>query len=381
MDQEAAVLPEDLPEGARLQVALFAFDGEIGIASGADVGEIRIQPGGSVGVERLVVEPDNLKNVKLLDRRLFFPVTTPDRAGTFRLRCNIYYKRVLIQSHLIHAEVAPLMERLKRRAIGLAQALRRGRMREPALQTTLDYTLSNTLRLERLAPLKAHSLSLMLNDNGDGTHGFRFLGTDGEELFKDDASFDSQDLKGFIDKARGAMRKAAWGDESPWEGKGYRYKDGPNLDWLREDLSYLAKKGKRIHTEIIERLAAARSEDAIELHGEKHRLKSITLKPGRIQIASKRQLRLVMPIAVLYDYPLDDMVSKYTLCEEFHKALDEGHHLAETRCFQGYCPTRNDNTVVCPSGFWGYRHSLGMPFSIGREQDDAAMIIGYKRVP
>ena len=53
----------------------------------------------------------------------------------------------------------------------------------------------------------------------------------------------------------------------------------------------------------------------------------------------------------------------FTLCSEFMSALDTEPQLEECRCFKGDCPNRDDDHVVCPSGFWGFRHEIGWPLS------------------
>ena len=46
--------------------------------------------------------------------------------------------------------------------------------------------------------------------------------------------------------------------------------------------------------------------------------------------------------------------------------------LAQHRCFLGDCPSYADDTVVCPGGFWGFRHGIGLPQSRDETGDRAA---------
>jgi len=48
-----------------------------------------------------------------------------------------------------------------------------------------DYTLSRSLDSEQLTAMGENILSIMVNDNGNGSHGFRFVG--GKE-YKNDAT-------------------------------------------------------------------------------------------------------------------------------------------------------------------------------------------------
>ncbi len=91
-------------------------------------------------------------------------------------------------------------------------------------------------------------------------------------------------------------------------------------------------------------------------------LKNLMLAPGYVQIAMKESPNYVLPAGMIYDYPLD--AERYKLCETFVQALQAGLPLEDSLCFQGQCPSHGDLGVVCPSGFWGFRHYLGMPLSV-----------------
>jgi hypothetical protein len=74
---------------------------------------------------------------------------------------------------------------------------------------------------------------------------------------------------------------------------------------------------------------------------------------------------------MFYDYPLDDGLpnNEYSLCSGFLSALKQNAPLEKSACFQGNCPSHGKTNVVCPSGFWGYRHSLGLPISVSTGPD------------
>jgi hypothetical protein len=97
-------LPEEIPPGAELDVALFGFENELELTPGKDIGRIQIEADGSVTVLTRVAEP--AVGEELLSKRLFFPVKTADRERPQRLRCNIYYRQTLVQSRLVRVKVA-----------------------------------------------------------------------------------------------------------------------------------------------------------------------------------------------------------------------------------------------------------------------------------
>jgi hypothetical protein len=361
IDVTPVALPTELlPAEARLQVALFTFPEEIGITPGADVGELQLNPDGSVLVARPAHRPRGLRQAKLLKRRLFFPVTMPDKTGVFRLRLSLYCQQVLVQSHLVRVEVSADEKRLS-----TGQGLAPG----PALETRVDYTLSASLRPEHLAGLKSHRLSLMLNDNGDGTHGFRFFGADGKLAFKQEAALPGQELQTHIDKARGELRRVAWGETSAWRDQPYRYADPPTEAQFRDDLVKLAKTGYRFYVELINRLAGGG--DPVQVRRARRDLETLMLQPGLVQLASKMSARHIVPLALFYDHPLDSTqpLNRYSLCPDFLNSLADGAALAGTGCFKGSCPSRDRDLVVCPSGFWGFRHQLGLPASVSQADD------------
>ena len=348
IEVEPGVFPvELLPLEARLKVVLFAFEDEIEITPGRDVGEIQVMPDGKIRVVRQVEHPDSIPSGSdLLKRRLFFPVRTPSVEGNFRLRCNIYYEQILVQSRLIQARVA-----IKSEPSTI-----------PALQSTLEYAMSKSLNPSYLVRMRPQKLSLMLNSNGDGTHCFRLVGA---QDYKSETWFSVRTLGSLVEHARSALRQASWGDDEPWiKGKRYRYRGGYNQDILKKDLIRFAICGYRFWARFTQKIAGGKrdSEELINL----------MLRPATLEFAIKDVTEAsdyMFPVAMIYDYPLDTNLDlgDYTLCPSFLEALEAGELLEETSCFKGDCPSRGDLTVVCPSGFWGFRHSIGVPLGSASE--------------
>ncbi|MCC6605759.1 MAG: CHAT domain-containing protein [Anaerolineae bacterium] len=348
--QEAIALPTDkLPPEARLKIALFDFDGEIEL-TGAEVGEVQLAPTGAIRVTRRADEPAGVSS-DLLDRRLFFAVQTMDREGYGRLRCNIYFQNTLVQSHLIVARMS---------AVPTERPYR-------MLWHVSDYTLSKSLDSEQLTAMGENSLSIMVNDNGNGTHGFRFVG--GQE-YKNDATLGEGAITQLQKWVRGALSKAAWGDDEEYKpGKKYQYGGPLDLKKLQADLLSMAINGYRAFDALIGPLVG----DADKVWD----VMDWMVKPGQVQIATKEAAQLVIPAAMFYDYPFLDgnAPGDYSLCPEFVAALKSAKPLEECACFQGSCPSYGQELVVCPSGFWGFRHYLGLPMSV-KSAPDAPLKIG-----
>jgi len=336
---------ELLPDQARLKVVLFSFDGEIEITAGMDIGEIKIMPDWEIKVVKKVEIPDLPKSKSgLIMRRLFFPVRTPKKEGLFRLRCNLYCEQTLIQSRLITARVAN----------------KKNPLDDPALSSILEYSLSKSLNPQLLANLKPQKLSIMLNDNGKGTHTFRIFGEKG----KYEKDFSVGTLKNLIKIARNALHFTYWGSFGEHIDEKIKYKK-LDLYSLRKDLILLAKNGAEFWLKLTQKVAP--EENYLEL-------RDMLKKPSTIEFVIKdasEAANYMFPAAIIYDYPLltnlDDQ--EYSLCSSFLEAINNKTPLENTPCFKGNCPSRNsaDLKIVCPSGFWGFRHSIGLPLGSASE--------------
>ena len=375
-----------LPEEAVLTVAVFGFENELAIMPGHDLGELKIQKDGKVKVLRQPVDKESIAlssgaGAEYLNDYLLFPISVPDNEATHRLRCNIYCAQVLVQSYVVSANVKSTSDPVAE-----------------ACTQRLDYVLSQSLRASHLVAMtkEPHLLSLMVNNNGDGSHSFRFFGTDGSDRFKDDARIDGQQLAGFLKQARRAMHKVSWGNEEEWDetkGLAYRYQSNTfDRKKLARDLAYLARAGWRIYTGFISHLSTTAAE-----------LETLMANPGLLQIALKLSPRAVVPAAVIYDYAwmpdnFDFEKAEFELCPTFSDAIDkarnDGPPLEECDCFKGGCALKkmiaevrdpdSDKTLgdlppmICPSGFWGYRHFLGLPLTLDGTNKDVPPVINFK---
>lgn len=343
MEKTPTELPS-VPEKTRLTIAVFGFQDGLLITPGADVGELEVQGDGTAQVitQPLSNFPPKSKHLK---ERLFFPIRCPDKEGIYRMRCNIYCGQVLLQSREIRAQVS-----------GNPKRLANG---EWALQSILDYSLVHRLDPHHLSAMTEHRLSIMLNSNDDGTNSIHIYSSKGASIFKkDDIRFEENRLRDFIQLARGCLKIASWGKEVEWRedlSLKFKYRDGQkNLSRLSTDLINMAKWGREFYVHF--------------KMGTK--FEQVLLEPAFIQIAMKDSSSHVIPSAMIYDYPLDVGAEDVTLCDSFSAALANGASLESHECFKGNCPSRDDEKKVCPSGFWGFRHYLGMPVSLEKKRDD-----------
>lgn len=335
---------EMLPPLVRLTVALYSYGDGFQLDPSADIGELRLLPDGTAEVAR---QPgaSGPPEIELQKKRLLFPVQAPPTPSLARLRCNIYCRGQLVQGRVIEAHVGQTPPEGK-----------------PALVTTLDYCLSRNLAAWTLSALPPVRLSLMLNGD-DATHEVRFFGGaefDAGTDFKAEGHFNAVELTTLLDEARQTLRQVAWGDAQPWTKQEYRYASRPAPALFKADLVRMAWAGYRCYFSISQRLA-----------GGVPQVKALTQRlaaPGFMEIALKEEKAaggFLLPGALLYDHPLDTSVplEKLSLCPEFCADIERGSLLEASRCFAGHCPSQGIKTIVCPSGFWGFRHFLAFPLS------------------
>lgn len=330
----ATGLPASVPANALLTVAVFSFPDELKLTAGADLGTVRL----AGAVESVVVDQPGGIKISGSDQhpgRLFFPVETPPKPGSYRLRCNIYYEHVLLQSRVVTAHVSQTPD------VGRS------------LQSNVDFNLSRTLDPARLSRMASQTLSIFINDNSDGTHGFYF---EGQQNVKTQAVLDADRLQDSLTQARKTLRTVAWGKPDSWKPDSVYLYDSQDEDRMKADLIALAIRGYMVYSALI---------DGISGNVEASRkLAALMRHPGSVQISSKESARFVVPAALFYDQPLNTQAKKHTVCDAFLAVLRAHGSLHDSPCFQGECPHLKEFDVVCPSGFWGYRHELGLPVSI-----------------
>ena len=354
---DTSVLPDQVPADATLTVALFDPDDAFGVQGRIGTGRLQLHAGGRALV---VQQPGrNHENVpkKLLERRLLFQLTAPEKHGRYRLRSSIYHAGIVVESRLIELHVG------EQPAAG-----------RPAVWSNIDYTLSSSLDPIRLKDMEQHQLSITLNDDGRGNHDFYFF-SDQKRTVQRSVTISGHTLDGLIKQARRALREITWGDDQEYSaGKPYRYHQPRSIDDLSADLARLAARGADIYNSVIPNLA-----------DDEEELSKILATSGLLQIAGSEDIRFVLPAGLIYDYDFDNQARRfedYDLCPTFAEALAQRRPLQDTACFRGACPVRNSFTSVCPSGFWGFRHAIGLPISMGRDgAGDVATRIRYDTVP
>jgi len=313
-----------LPGDGEIHVGLYEYAGGITI-----VGEPAVATLASDGV-RLVVrsQPSASPSAVATDAALF-RVRTPPATGVYKLRCSVYFRNSTLQSRVLSIPVGS----------------------DSTVVTRIDYRLV-TLFPDYLKCEPGPQLSLMMNSDVGGTHTLRYFGH--HPIAIGSATFDANEIAQQISSVRSALRRTSWGDDGEWTSeKHYRYSH-LNLGQLSNDLRTLAISGRRFYVYLAEKLRANRAMWSLE---------PLLRTPGGIELTIREDARLLLPISLAYDYPLDTNLAEYILCDTFVAALQNGTPLTRTRCFQGECRYFGRTHIICPSGFWGFRHRISVPVS------------------
>lgn len=337
LEVERVQLQPFVGPGMTVDVLLFTNDEGL-VIDGPVAGSFIVSSTNDVVVATSAARP-NTADEELLTRRLFFSIRTPPGKTRCAMRCSFYCEGVLIQSRDVQIPLDGT--------------------RPPSVRA--DYVLARSLAAEHLAALAPPQLSIMLNENADGTHAFRFYAR-GETPFIRSVHFSEAALQDLIEKTRKGLRLVSWASEEEWSGQPYRHDLPGTVDTILPDLIVLAKRGRVAWDGIVDRLGRGqRGSDVLE---------TLMRPSGVVHLALRESPNAIVPLAALYDYPLDTALpdEQMELCSGFRAALArptfDGHP-----CFDGRCPSLSSENVVCPGGFWGFRHVIGLPVSIGSDQD------------
>lgn len=345
IEQIPTVVP-DLPPNETVDLRVVIFSESFVLAE--TTGILRVPADGPASVLVPASVPAGMAaSDPLLHERLLFRVATqPGRRGRYDLRVNLYCRGMLVQSRLVTAQVGPG-----------APLTNTGRYQ----LSVLDFNLSPALAPRHLNQVETHRLSILMNSDSSGNQSFRLLGENGQQIFAGSATLNEGDVVSMIDMARRGLRLASWGDEAEWDGKAaYRYNPSASTsslnDRLFQDLKQLVGRGTRLYLTIDTQLGAG-------VEGAEQ-LREWMRTPGTVQMAARFSANDIVPIALIYDYPVDSQ-NIQGLCPAFVQSLAKvqqlGGSLGAEPCFMGECPSRTSETLICPSGFWGYRHDIGSP--------------------
>jgi hypothetical protein len=273
---------------------------------------------------------------------LLFAVNTPLDPCQAQLRICVYYENNLLQSMAVQAHITS-----------------EEREAEEGHWADVEYTL--TANFAQVQKLPSRALNIFVNQNRDGTHTIGLKGENPEAILVNESQMKNATLR-----FRRVMEIVTYGEGSSDD---WRYQfDGQDnqaktRDQIHQDLRRMAQVGKLVWNTLI-----ADNQPLSEQLQERLR------KPGVIQI-SPIDLSAVFPWALVYDKPVDARDENTKACLLWQERRDRHGNLDSAACEEqcphkdGDPPLHSRKDLVCPYGFWGFRHVIEVPLSTQEQAD------------
>jgi hypothetical protein len=253
-------------------------------------------------------------------RYLYVPFATREANPDASLRCTVYHRNNAVQSVSVQL------------VVGDGSELPGG-----AQRAVVDYTLSRHFaELERLAPRRVNVLA---NESPGGTH--RIVVKDDDRAVPVDLTESA--VGDVLEAVRAALRRISLGTNG--EVSQYDEENRKPTKELVADLGRLAALGSYFWTAVV-----PHEDDRVHLGAKLQR---------RATIQASRVTKVVFPWAVVYDIPREFNApwQPCPLLERWEEASDA------LTSYPDDCPFAAEHriNVLCPYGFWGFKHVIEQP--------------------
>jgi hypothetical protein len=270
---------------------------------------------------------------------LLFAVNTLRDPCQAQLRLCVYFKNNLLQSLSVQAHIT-----LEERRV------------EEGQWADVEYTL--TANFAQVQKLPDRVMNIFVNRNRDGRHTIGLKGEEAEAILLNESR-----MKSATQRFRLLMQAVAYGTGSEWCYRFSESNEAMTNDQIHQDLKRMAEVGQQVWQSLI----AGRPSLSEQLQ-EKLR------DPGTIQV-SLIDLNAVFPWALVYDKFVEPDEEKTQACLLWQERRDQHGNLDIAACEKkcphksGDPPRHNRRDLVCPYGFWGFRHIIEVPLSTQEEDD------------
>jgi hypothetical protein len=266
---------------------------------------------------------------------LKFKVIAPQKIGRAKIRVCIYFKQNLLQSLIVTAAIS----KKPRKLLTLGN------------QANIEFTLSQSLT--DIHRFKERTLNLLTNENDNGTHTFNVYGSGIKTQF----FLTEGEMRSAINNARQELQKICSTFNKKGKIKKYRFprdNKGNEKEFI-EDIKNLAFVGHILFHNII-----TQKDETF-----KSSLRQALAQPAAIQISVTKSAKYVFPWALVYDKKLlvqDDNEVCPVFLEHLREGGDPGF-LKDNMCSDIPCPHQDNMNIICPWGFWGFKHIIEQPLS------------------
>ena len=251
------------------------------------------------------------------DVYLYFPMRSPSTAGLAYARIGFYYEGNLLQSYRLVADVGGAMPVYANE--------------EP------DFMLSETMT--DVAQLEPRRLSILTNDNADGSHQLVLRGEGTAHKVAATFRLNSSAVGNAVREMRKTLKNIAPTEEERTKKQ------------LIGDMEKLAPLGYNLWTHIMGQIGDQFFEIDDLLQEGKYPV---------VQVARPDTAGYVFPWGLLYDIPIDSS-EELTPCPIIEKLLEDGAAVTEgtRRCPEAVKSGKpHKSNTLCPFGFWGYRYAI-----------------------
>jgi hypothetical protein len=280
---------------------------------------------------------------------------------TARLRIAIYYKKNLVESQLLTAEIRATATK------GIGYSSR------------IDYSLTSNFHDVSFLPHR--DLNILTNDVNDKTHKLIINGDLKEPIV---FNLSEDKIREAILAARQALKDVSvketkgWGATIPTYDSLYGSDNEKDVNGLITDLRTLCPLGWNLWTALLQTQPQARTRLSA-------RLKGSPARPATIQVSRVEGSSLAFPWSFIYEIPLELDTSKHTVCPVLTNGSWKQHVVAALdRCpFEQQHPKKN---IICPFGLWGFNHIIeqvptmpegrALPLLIKRAHDRPRLVMG-----
>jgi hypothetical protein len=264
--------------------------------------------------------PEHVCSTQQRQPYLYVPIRTRTHTGEATLRCTIYDRNNAVQSVCLQFVVAD------------------GRAGSSAIRGVIDYSLADDVSRAQL--LEPRRLNILTNESTTGTH--KIIVNDGNRAIAVDLT--EAQATSTLKQLRAKLREISLGNG------GNDNQNGKKTDAFVQDLRQLALLGWHLY------IAVAPDRD------DRAYLREQLAERATIQIS--RVTRTVFPWALIYDIPRE-LDAGWTLCPLLKEWETSRAQLA---AYPHNCPYKAEHhmNVLCPYGFWGFRHLIEQPPSIGQ---------------
>lgn len=265
----------------------------------------------------------------------------PDKLGRHRIRVAIYHRNNLLQSVLMKTTVHAGQGRVPH---------------QDNIHADVEFALSETLTDPSRLP--ARTVNFLTNAGDDGTHTFAIVGGPLRKQF----DFDDGQMREAVGEVRKSLFSIAADTTAGKPAYRFDNNNSATIAQLEQDLARLAELGYALYTKIVTAEDAS-FEDQLQ--------QALGPSGATIQISATKSAQYVFPWSLVYDQPL--VVGGLSLCPQFASDLKAARAarspLTKAVCLTRGCPHRDDVSVVCPSGFWGFKHLIEQPLSVASKSN------------